>query len=114
MGKTLGQVAFERFWELSPFKDDAPSNWAGRGPISQAAWQAAADAVVNQYIVVRSTADRKLLDDKEQAVIKAARNLVHGWRWTTDSGEEITVPPWDYYSQDLLTEKLRALDSEEG
>ena len=53
------------------------------------------------------------LKPEEQAVIEAARNLVHGWRWTTDDGEEITVQPWDYYSQDLLTEKLRALDSEE-
>ena len=75
MTKTLGQVAFERFWELSPFADEAPSNWAGRGEASQAAWQAAADAVVNRYIVVRSTADRKMLDDKEQAVIEAAKAL---------------------------------------
>ena len=58
---------------LSPFADEAPSNWAGRGDASQAAWQAAADAVVNRYIVVRSTADRKMLDDKEQAVIEAAK-----------------------------------------
>lgn len=51
-------------------------------------------------------------NEAERAVIEAARNLVHGWRWTTDDGEEITVQPWDYYSQDLLTEKLRALNSE--
>ncbi len=43
--KTLGQIAFERFWEKSPFAGDAPSAWAGRGPISQGAWQAAAEAV---------------------------------------------------------------------
>ena len=101
MSKTLADVAFDAF-----------ATCHSEGPRER--WQAAADAVVNRYIVVRSTADRALLDDKEQAVIEAARNLVHGWRWTTDSGEEITVPPWDYYSQDLLTEKLRALDSEEG
>ena len=51
MDKTLGQVAFDRFWELSPFKDDAPSNWAGRGPVSQAAWEAAAEAVADEAVM---------------------------------------------------------------
>jgi len=66
--KTLGQVAYERFWELSPFADEAPSNWAGRGEVSQAAWQAAAEAVVKEWVE-----DTRTTWPQQQAVIEAAK-----------------------------------------
>ena len=67
--KTLGQVAYEAFGSGTPRDPPWPKLWKQE----QKWWQDASDAVVNRYIVVRSTADRKMLDDKEQAVIEAAK-----------------------------------------
>ena len=74
MTKTLGQVAYEALVIGYGENVDA-KEWPGLSQATHDAWQDAADAVVNRYIVVRSTADRKMLDDKEQAVIEAAKAL---------------------------------------